>query len=696
MSNVRLTNSPFPTVKPYALAFAAVAFSTCIAVAFRPISYGTPFLVFLPAVFYALWNGGFRVALFASFLSALSIDYFLIPPPYSFYLKPQDRIKEAIFLVIVGVTAWLFQRERDRAEQSLRLQQQSLHRAEVELQRANRALKALGRIKQILVAPLDGDKLLQQAVEIMVQEGKYPLAWIGIPENNPERRIRVAASAGDTTGYLTTLRLTWNDEPNGRGPTGKALREGKPFIRHILADTDCGPFREFVLSQGFRSSISIPLIVQKQTIASLTLYAEEDDVFVGHELDLVSELAADLALGLTSIRLREQAEENRESRLILEEQYLQSQKMEAIGRLAGGISHDFNNLLMVIMAQTDLLSLQLTGPDLARAQSIMQSVHKAAELTRQLLAFSRKQFVQPNVLSVNHVLMDITRMARHLLSEDIEMTTSLCHEPWLVKVDRSQFEQVIMNLLVNAGDAMPNGGKLTLETANEEITTEYAAAHPLVPPGRYVMLAVSDTGIGMDKETQIRIFEPFFTTKEPGKGTGLGLSVVYGIVKQSGGFIWLYSEPGKGTSFRIYLPAAESSSSTSESSVTPATAPLDHAAILLVEDDPALREVISEFLLSAGHKVVAAESHEQALERAAESGSKIDLLLTDVVLKGSDGKQLANCLCSKGFRFKTIFMSGYTPNAIAHRGVSEGSAAFLQKPFSRATLLAKIQEALSH
>jgi CheY-like chemotaxis protein len=200
----------------------------------------------------------------------------------------------------------------------------------------------------------------------------------------------------------------------------------------------------------------------------------------------------------------------------------------------------------------------------------------------------------------------------------------------------------------------------------------------------------------MDKETQIRIFEPFFTTKEPGKGTGLGLSVVYGIVKQSGGFIWLYSEPGKGTSFRIYLPAAESSSSTSESSVTPATAPLDHAAILLVEDDPALREVISEFLLSAGHKVVAAESHEQALERAAESGSKIDLLLTDVVLKGSDGKQLADCLCSKGFRFKTIFMSGYTPNAIAHRGVSEGSAAFLQKPFSRATLLAKIQEALSH
>jgi PAS domain S-box-containing protein len=568
--------------------------------------------------------------------------------------------------------------------------------AESELKRANRALKALSRIKQILIHPLDGDKLLQQAVEIMVQEGRYPLAWIGIPENDPGRGIRVAAGAGQVIEYLSKFKLTWNDEPSGRGPTGIALREARISVsQNCQTDPDCVPWQEISGQHGIRSAIGLPLMVQGKAVASLTVYAREENAFEGQELDLVSELASDLAFGLTTIRLREQAEENREVRQLLQEQLRQSQKMEAIGRLAGGISHDFNNLLMVIMAQTEILSLQLTGAALAGAENIRKSAEKAAELTGQLLAFSRKQVVQPKILSLNRILVDIAKMAQHLLGQGIEVTTSLCDEPWLIKVDRSQFEQVIMNLILNARDAMPDGGQLTLETANIEITTEYTLTHPLVPAGRYVMLAVSDTGVGMSTETQTRSFEPFFTTKEPGKGTGLGLSTVYGIVKQSDGFIWCSSELGKGTSFNIYLPVAGVQGSADDAAALLQSAPkINRATILLVEDEPSLRGLISEFLRAAGHTVIAVESPEEAFERASKPGGAIDMLLTDVILRGLNGKQLADNLRNQGFAFKVIYMSGYAPDAIFHHGELEPGTMFLQKPFTRSALLAKIQEAL--
>jgi PAS domain S-box-containing protein len=789
------------TAGQYVRAFAAVAFCTCVAIAFRPFTTEAPFLIFLPAVFYSLAIGGFPVALFASVLSACSADFFLFPPLYSFYQKPQDLVKETFFVVIMAGTAWLFQRQRNRSEQFFRLQhalldtadasimmtdrqhhliywnkgaerlygwteaeaigkvpkeflatnypvpmeeidcqleetgrwQGQLHRkckdghyvetasswandkktgytlqtavdvtalnlARSELARANRALSALSKVNQLLLHSPEEDKLLQQAVEIIAESGGYPLAWIAIPMDDPGRTVKIGASAGKSVDYISKLNMTWNDEPAGRGPTGTALREGKPSVNHdFLTYPDCAPWRELAMQYGFRSSICLPLIVEGKTIAGLTLYAAEENAFEERELALVSELAANLAFGWGALRLREQAEEERKSHLLLEAQLLQSQKMEAIGRLAGGISHDFNNLLMIIMAQTELLSMELEGPALARAAGIMSSAMRAAELTRQLLAFSRKQIVELKTLSLNPILLEITEMASHLVGEDIEIATGLCADPWPVLVDRSQIEQVIMNLVVNARDAMPGGGKLTIEAQNVDITTEYIATHPLMPAGRYVMMAVSDTGVGMEETTRAHMFEPFFTTKEPGKGTGLGLSMVYGIVKQSHGFVWCYSELGKGTCFKIYLPAAEPSAAAAESPVTSASTPaLDHATILLVEDEPTLRNVIIDFLASAGHTVIAAESHEEAMERAAESGSAIDLLLTDVILKGRNGKQLAESLKAKGFHFKVIYMSGYTPDAIVHHGVLEEGTIFLQKPFSRATLLAKIQETLTH
>ena len=380
----------------------------------------------------------------------------------------------------------------------------------------------------------------------------------------------------------------------------------------------------------------------------------------------------------------------------LREKLAQSQKIEAIGQLAGGIAHDFNNLLMVIMAQTEMLSMGLEGKAAQRAKSVMDSALRAAELTGQLLAFSRKQPIQPRVTSMNQLVGGVSDMLQRLVGEDIDVQVALQDEPWPVKVDRSQFEQVIMNLVVNARDAMPDGGRLTIATSNADIREEYAAAHPLVPPGHYAMLAVTDGGTGMSVKVQARLFEPFFTTKEQGKGTGLGLSMVYGIVKQVGGFIWVYSELGKGTCFKIYLPTVESGKSTApEERATPQQSISRSATILLVEDEDNLRSVITDFLKSAGHKVIVADNLNEACRAALENRQQIDLLLTDVVLKGGNAKQLVHRLEEQGCVFRVLYMSGYTSDAIVRHGVLDPGIMFMQKPFSRTALLEKVERTLS-
>lgn len=380
----------------------------------------------------------------------------------------------------------------------------------------------------------------------------------------------------------------------------------------------------------------------------------------------------------------------------LEAEFIQAQKLEAVGRLAGGIAHDFNNLLMVIMAKTEVLALELEGAALEQTEEILKASRRAAELTGQLLAFSRKNTVQPTVISLNQLVSGVSDMVQRLVGEDVDVRVVLCEKPWRVKIDRSQFEQVIMNLLVNARDAMPEGGMLTLETWNTEIGEDYIPSHPLVPIGKYAMLAVTDTGTGMTADTKARLFEPFFTTKEPGKGTGLGLSMVYGIVKQSGGFIWVYSELGRGTCFKIYLPVVDGDTDAIPAARAAKVCTVKKkATILLVEDEDLLREVISEFLISGGHKVIATGNLEEACRLAMEQRLDIDLLLSDVVLKGGNSKQLVQRLTEQGCTFRVVYMSGYTPNAIVHHGVLDPGTLFLQKPFSQATLLDKIEEALS-
>jgi PAS domain S-box-containing protein len=385
-------------------------------------------------------------------------------------------------------------------------------------------------------------------------------------------------------------------------------------------------------------------------------------------------------------------------RRALEQQLRQAQKMEAIGRLAGGIAHDFNNLLMVISGYSEFL-LDRLGPDQALrgpAKEIASAAERATSLTRQLLAFSRKQMLTPKVIDLNAVVTENLKMLTRLIGEDIDLVMIPGTELGPVKADPGQIEQVILNLAVNARDAMPQGGRLTIETSNVTLDESYARLHAPVQPGDYTMLVITDTGIGMDAETQSRIFEPFFTTKGT-KGTGLGLSTVYGIVKQSGGYIWVYSEPGKGTAFKIYLPHVTAAEATAvEKPAAPAVVPLETAreTILVVEDEVNLRRLTRQFLDNQGYTVLEAADGAEAVQICVAHQGIIHLLLTDVIMPGMNGRELAHRVSEIRPNMKVLYMSGYTENAIGHNGTLDAGITLLQKPFTLHALKAKVREVL--
>jgi PAS domain S-box-containing protein len=380
----------------------------------------------------------------------------------------------------------------------------------------------------------------------------------------------------------------------------------------------------------------------------------------------------------------------------LEEQFRQSQKMEAIGRLAGGIAHDFNNILTIIQGYCQLSLYELKGdhPLRENIEGIKKSTDRAAGLIRKILAFSRRQVMEMRVLDLNTLLMDLDKLLRRIIGEDIDLVTVLTEDLGRVKVDPGQIEQVILNLAVNAKDAMPNGGKLTIETANAELDDVYARSHVSVAPGQHVMLSVSDTGVGMSPEVKERIFEPFYTTKEKGKGTGLGLSTVYGIVKQSGGNIWVYSELGQGTTFKIYLPRAEAAPEEIMEKVAKEEPPRGSETILVVEDEEELRKLAVQFLQKQGYRVLEATQGEEALLICEQHKEPIHLLVTDVVMPGMSGRELSERLTSLRPEIKILYMSGHTNSAIFHHGVLEPGVILLQKPFTLEGLARKVREVL--
>ncbi len=389
---------------------------------------------------------------------------------------------------------------------------------------------------------------------------------------------------------------------------------------------------------------------------------------------------------------RKQAEEEK---AFLQEQLRQSQKMEAIGRLAGGIAHDFNNLLTIIKGYSTLSMLELKEGDPLKGniQEIQKATDRAANLTRQLLAFSRRQAMEMKVLDLNAILRDMDKMLRRVIGEDIALVTHFAEDLGRTKTDPGQMEQVIMNLVVNARDAMPDGGKLTIETANVELDEIYVRAHIAVKPGRYLVLSVSDTGVGMTREVQERLFEPFFTTKETGKGTGLGLSTVYGIVKQSGGNIWVYSEPGRGTTLKIYLPRVDESIEVFKEKSIEAL-PGRGETILVVEDEEEVRKLAARILQIHGYKVLEAPQGGDALLICERHKNPIHLMLTDVVMPGMSGHQLAKRLKSLQPEMKVLYMSGYTDNAIVQHGVLGEGVNYIQKPFTLDALARKVREVL--
>src|SRR5215467_13770417 len=382
-------------------------------------------------------------------------------------------------------------------------------------------------------------------------------------------------------------------------------------------------------------------------------------------------------------------------RKLMEMQSQQARRMEAVGRLAGGIAHDFNNLLTIIKGYTELARRRAETPELKiDIDRIDDASERAAALVRQLLAFSRRQVLQPKNLDLNSVVRGLEQLLRRLLGEDIRLQTTLGEGVGTIKADPSQVEQVLMNLVVNARDAMPEGGTLIIETCNAELDQKYAGEHVSVKPGPYVMLAVSDTGVGMNAETVAHIFEPFFTTKGASRGTGLGLATTYGIVKQSGGYIWVYSEPGQGATFKVYLPRFDEAAEAAAAVNVKTAVPRGNETILLVEDDQAVRELTEMVLQSFGYNVLTAEEPEHAQRLSDAPGPEIALVLTDVVMPSMSGRELVRRLTERHAHLRVLYMSGYTDNVITSGGVLEPGLAFLQKPFTPASLASKVREVL--
>jgi len=522
------------------------------------------------------------------------------------------------------------------------------------------------------------NKMSRTIMEQQEEVSKYTRQLQTLSENAPFGMVMIAKDG--TFEYINPkfrelVGYDLNDIPNGKTWFRKAYPD--PTYRHHVISTWINDL------EGLKSGEKRP-----RTFTVTCKGGTEKIInFIPVQLETENLIACE---DITELKRAE------EEKAVLQEQLRQSQKVEAVGCLAGGIAHDFNNLLTVIKGYSQLSSIELKEGDPLRGNidEIQNAADRAANLTRQLLAFSRRQVMEMKILDLNTLLRDLEKMLRRVIGEDIEMVIQLAEDLGRVRADVGQIEQVIMNLAVNGRDAMPNGGKLTIETANVELDEFYARSHVDVKPGHYVMFSVSDTGVGMTPEVRERIFEPFFTTKEKGKGTGLGLSTSYGIVKQSEGDIWVYSVQGKGTTFKIYLPRVNEPLEEIRKEVLKEELPRGNETILIVEDEEEVRKLAGKILERQGYRILEASQGDDALRISERHGGPIDLILVDVIMPGMSCSELAKHLKSPHPKMKVLYMSGYTDNAIVRHGVLEKGVNYIQKPFTMEGLARKVREVL--
>ncbi|MFC1975367.1 GAF domain-containing protein [Chloroflexota bacterium] len=561
-------------------------------------------------------------------------------------------------------------------------------RVEEEIKRRNRELDLLNRVIAASATSLEPSTILETTCGELAQAFELPHVS-AVLINETETTAEVVAEYRDEDQPVA-LGITTYLVNNP--PMQYLLTHKTPLIMdEAQAHPDLAAFHNQLGQGNIVSLVILPLIVEQKIIGCLNLYIDESSNLSTEDVSLAWSVAEQVSGALARAQLNKAHQQ-------LAEQLRQSQKMEAIGRLAGGMAHDFNNLLTVITGYSELLLHRHVSKDTPQYKSIEQ-IHKAGErataLTRQLLAFSRQQVIQPKVLDLNAIISDTHEMLRRLVSEDIDLSTTLDPVLGRIKADSGQIEQIILNLVVNACDAMPQGGKLTIKTANIDPDEAYAGQHLGLEPGPYVLLTISDTGIGMDEETQSHIFEPFFTTKETGKGTGLGLATVYGIVRQNKGYISTSSQPEQGTTFHVYLPRLDPTLAAISRDQKPAGTIQGAETILLVEDEDMVRQLAHYALLEDGYHMLEAGHGQEALRVSEQYDGPIHLLLTDIVMPGGlGGRELAERLTSLRPETKVLYMSGYTDDTIIHHGVLDSDITFLQKPFSPTVLSRKVREVL--
>ncbi|MBI5242280.1 MAG: response regulator [Elusimicrobia bacterium] len=475
---------------------------------------------------------------------------------------------------------------------------------------------------------------------------------------------------------------------SGVGLPGRVRQSGKPvFVSDLARDFD-SPRLAAALKAGLREVLAVPLDIAGDCLGVMEFFSGKPCRPKGATPAMLETVA--VLIGLF-IKREEAAQSLRQK----DAELLQARKLESIGRLAGGIAHDFNNILTAVLASANFLKCDLGAgtPKMEDVEAILRSAQSAADVTRQLLAFSRRQVLEPRILDLGGLVRNMEKILKRLVGEDVELVVAVDSKAGKIKADSAQVEQILLNLFMNARDAMPKGGRLTIETGDARLDDAYASSHPGARAGRYAMLAVSDTGIGMDEETQARVFDPFFTTKNPGRGTGLGLSSVYGIMRQSGGHVSLYSVPGRGTTFKAYFPVMEESAA-ADLGPAPEETPKGTETVLLVEDDAEVRAVSRRILAQQGYTVIEARSAEEGEKIVLEHPGEIHLLLTDLVMPGADGLELARRVGALRPKTKTLLMSGYTERAATHQEIIGFAMHYLQKPFSPDDLAWKVRQVL--